>query len=536
MLGEGFSVEDAFLDQRNNNASSPKEMEQNNKILEAKRKAGELVLELLEKSDESVNQKISDLLVSQMPKIVKKWEEVAENKFPNPLVKRTEKQFLSERISNLLYDMYQNTVGNHTRDEFFTKAFDQYNKEHSKKESLTSDKLVAIGHSAGNDMYHASYLSDMSEYFKVSSEMNEEKNEALSRFFASCAYNKYRDYIRKKNMISGSGVADSFTQKDYDKIPIPGMIRADFVGHIQNTILSSYSQVELEDAILTGKFYDSIDMELGDDGSVKELSCLDVKYRALDANKYPNTRTADQFTDMIRELNGAKTKDSSPQYKEITDFLKVVNKPDQETNTVPLKPEQWYVVKLLMLRKLIRDYIDYKAENGVGQKEYKELAAVEKLNQSVSERLYYLDTEPFKYGLCNKKIVALPSTDPNVRTVEIDLKKLPLTYNSEVKVSIERINKKGYKIPEPVNEKDLKTQYAKVSKNHSNVNVEEMKNAHTCMSRIILSAMRHGKTLEEVKVFEKQQREFWEHPVKEIPKEIERTAQVANNVGPGVNF
>lgn len=265
-----------------------------------------------------------------------------------------------------------------------------------------------------------------------------------------------------------------------------------------------------------------------------ELTSAYVK----DKISHPNTKTEGEFGGMIDELNRAKTTYNSSQYTEIIDMLEAINRPEPKRENFPLNAEQMYVVKLLTLRKLIYKYIDHKLDSGVKQNVYKKLAAVEKLNQNISERLKYLDTKIFSYGIKGNKIVSVPSDDPDVKTVTVDLSKVYHTYKSEVAEStaLIELNNKNYKIPEPLEPSELKKQYEKVIRKHQDVNMEEMKNAHNCMSRIILSAMRHNKSLQEVKEYEEQQDRFWNHPVKRISKEAESAAQEAPNEAPQMNL
>jgi len=86
----------------------------------------------------------------------------------------------------------------------------------------------------------------------------------------------------------------------------------------------------------------------------------------------------------IRDLEAAKTLVNSTQYKEIIDFLKDLEKPENKQASFS---KENFAINMFKLGNLIDEYIDHKAIDGVKTNTYGKLAAVQKTNVWLSESL-----------------------------------------------------------------------------------------------------------------------------------------------------
>lgn len=185
-------------------------------------------------------------------------------------------------------------------------------------------------------------------------------------------------------------------------------------------------------------------------------------------------------------------------------MVKKMNESDDFKGSEVLDDEQKCVIRLLLIKSRINTYLKHKAVDGVKQNSYKKLAAVEELNQMVSDKLSGMNFKAFKYNGEN-----------------ISMNSLHITYDDEVEAYY---NKKSERAKEnaPIGwkDKEYRVKLLGAISRYPNATLQDIRNVDRCMCRIILGALANDNVpVERINELKEQRTTFRENPGEKIVTE-----------------
>ena len=152
--------------------------------------------------------------------------------------------------------------------------------------------------------------------------------------------------------------------------------------------------------------------------------------------------------------------------------------PNDKADLAKMDDSQKTALPYFCVKAQIENYIAHKAKDGVNAKDLKKLAAVEELNRYVSKKIKSMKFEPFKF-----------------RNTTFDKAKINETYQDEYESALKTDSKLCDTSRADYLYDDLAKQYNKVYAGKSYVDAAILKNASSCMDRIMLKAQIDKKEL-----------------------------------------
>lgn len=288
LLSQGYSYEDVFLDQTADSGSTPEEIQHNNEIIKAKRESGQNLLEFMDtnKDDKKmVADFVSKMMVDALPKLLDRMGELAENKYTKPGTVRTKEQLLAGRMAGFIFDMFQETTRGELKKDALFHQFDVYNQKHPEGPKMDYDWYQSISASITSDCFHYKYFSDINRYLS-----GKAKSGIFTSIVLDALGNKYTDFLRQENMSSGLAMHAAYNKDDERKgLDAKTVMTTYYATELDAKLKEAYTSTELEEALLSGRLVDSMEIDVDEKGIVRSFSVLGVKYDAIkDVVSEPN--------------------------------------------------------------------------------------------------------------------------------------------------------------------------------------------------------------------------------------------------------
>lgn len=301
-------MEDIFID-REYKGESLEELEHIEMVQNAKLEAGRKVVEFLDAhkdNDDYTTKYFNDMFLKAFPKIMTAFNEYAGAPYDDVTKGPDRNHLLAGRIGEFLVDLEQDLGDGKQRRLVMRNAIDDYNRtKDPDAERITEDSLTDNINSAKNEVNHLKYRTYVKYYLDAPE--GELKKSALSNLISTTAIINYRDDILNKNMADGKKRQDSISYQESTHVEqSKGYMAAALYNTVISKIYEYCTEEEIENAIYNGKFKESCKIELTEEGTLKTLSCMGIKYNAVteeyEALPGSNLSKMSKRDEMIKEI------------------------------------------------------------------------------------------------------------------------------------------------------------------------------------------------------------------------------------------